>query len=109
MKMRPPKHLGLATRRWFAHVAENFELEQHHFRLLQLAGEAWDRAEMARQAIAEHGLTYIDRFGSPRARPEVAVARDATIAFARLLRELDLDIEPPTSPRRPTALLSNRR
>jgi len=44
-------------------------------------------------ALAEHGLTFLDRFGSPHARPEVAIARDATIAVARLCRELDLDAD----------------
>src|SRR6266851_9852144 len=31
-----------------------------------LAAESWDRASQAREAIAQHGLTYTDRFGSPR-------------------------------------------
>ena len=68
-----------------------FELEGHHRRLLTLAAEHWDRAAAARLAIADHGLTYVDRFGSPRERPEVKTARDSSIAFARLLRELRLD------------------
>jgi phage terminase small subunit len=89
-------------------VCSAFELEQHHLRLLQLAAEAWDRAEQAREALAEHGLTFDDRFGAPHARPEVAVERDSRIAFTRLLRELDLDGDnTPASPR-PPAIRSNR-
>src|SRR4051794_2172435 len=82
---QPPDHLRPATRKWFASVVENYELEPHHLRLLQLAGEAWDRAEQAREALEEHGLTFTDRFDCPRARPEVAIERDSRIAFARLL------------------------
>lgn len=78
-----------------------FELGDHHVRLLTLAAQAWDRAEEAREALAEHGTTYTDRFGQPRARPEVAIERDARLAFARLLRELDLDGEPAPAPRPP--------
>jgi hypothetical protein len=63
--------------------------------LLTLAGEAWDRCEQARTLLATHGLTYADRFGQPRSRPEVAIERDSRIAFARLIRELSLDVEPP--------------
>jgi phage terminase small subunit len=90
-------------------VTAQFEFEEHHLRLLALAGESWDRCCQAREALAEHGLTFTDRFGRPCARPEVAIERDSRTAFARLLRELDLDAEPPASARRPPGLRSNRR
>lgn len=106
---RPPRHLQPATRRWFASVVDGYELEEHHVRLLTLAGEAWDRCGQARQAIATHGLTFTDRLGNVRARPEVSIERDARLAFARLVRELDLDVDPPSAPSRPPALPSNRR
>ena len=106
---KAPAHLRNPTRRWFDQVLSVYELEQHHVRLLTLAAESWDRCEEAREALAEHGLTFVDRFDSPRARPEVAIERDSRIAFARLIRELDLDVEPPPSPRRPAMLRSNRR
>lgn len=104
---KPPGHLRAETRRWWASVVEDFVLEPHHVRLLTLAAEAWDRCWQAREALAEHGITYTDRFGSPKARPEVAVERDSKIAFARLLRELNLDIDSPDEPRAPR--LSNMR
>ncbi len=58
--------------------------------------------------IAEKGMIFNDRFGTPRARPEVAIERDCKTAFMRAIRELDLDIEEPTQPGRPHALRSNR-
>jgi len=78
-------------------VANDYELEAHHRRLLTLAAEAWDRCQQAREALAEHGITYQDRFEQPKSRPEIAIERDNRTAFARLLRELGLDIEPPTT------------
>jgi len=90
----PPRHLSRDARAWWRLVVERYELEEQHLRLLQLAGEAWDRAQAARVALAKHGTVYADRFGQPRARPEVAIERDARLAFARLLRELDLEGEP---------------
>ena len=77
-----------------------YALEPHHERLLTLAGEAWDRCEQAREALDEYGLVFLDRHGGVKPRPEVAIERDSRIAFARLLRELDLDDEP-TPDRRP--------
>jgi phage terminase small subunit len=104
-----PPHLRPKTRQWFDSVLADFALEQHHVRLLTLAGEAWDRAQQAREALAEHGLTYADRYGCPHPRPEVAIERDSRTAFARLLRELDLDVEAPAQAARGPSLRSNRR
>jgi len=98
---KAPGHLKAPTRRWWLAVHDKYELEPHHERLLTLAGEAWDRAFTAREAIGRHGITYHDRFGAPRARPEVAIERDARIAFSRLVRELRLDVEPDADPRPP--------
>ena len=90
----PPRHLSREVRAWWRVLLERYELEEQHLRLLQLACEAWDSAQAARGALAKHGPVYVDRFGQPRARPEVAIERDARLAFARLLRELDLEGEP---------------
>ncbi len=103
-----PAHLREQTRAWWESVVVGFVLEEHHVRLLTLAGEAWDRCEQAREALAEHGLTFDDRFGQPRARPEVAIERDARTGFARLLRELALDVSSPNEAySRPTAVAGN--
>ena len=99
--MKAPEHLKKPTADWWSAVASNYELEPHHVRILTLAAEAWDRGVMAREALAEHGLTFIDRFKAPHARPEVAIERDSRIAFARLVRELALDIEEPGDSRPP--------
>lgn len=99
----PPEHLAPKTAAWWKRVVAEFALEEHHLRILQAACEAWDRMEQARTAIATLGLTYVDRFGAPKTRPEVKVENDSRIAFARMLRELGLDVagpdEPPRMPR----------
>jgi P27 family predicted phage terminase small subunit len=105
--MKPPTHLRAATSQWWAQVVAEYDLEAHHIRLLSKASEAFDRSEQAREALLKHGLTYDDRFGSPHARPEVAIERDSRIAFARLVRELGLDVAPP-SDSRPNTLPANR-
>jgi len=92
---------------WWRNVLAEYALEQHHLHLLEAAAGAWDRMCEARSAIAEHGLTYCDERGMVRARPEVSIERDARIAFARIVRELDLDPAPSPEPRR-RPLASNR-
>ncbi|MCK1445867.1 hypothetical protein IVB34_22085 [Bradyrhizobium sp. 2] len=108
---RPPAHLEPATKKWWRAVVEDFDLEPHHLRLLQLAAEAWDSAQSARAVIQTEGMTYVDRFGCPKPRPEVAIERDSRIGFARLLRELALDgVNGPEAPRAPrTADYGNQR
>ena len=92
---KAPAHLKAATQTWWLGVEAVYELEPHHLRLLTLAAEAWDSCTDAREAVASLGMTYDDRFGQPKARPEVAIERDSRIAFARLLRELVLDVGTP--------------
>jgi P27 family predicted phage terminase small subunit len=102
----PPTHLRAETARWWTSIVADYDLESHHLRLLTKASESWDRSEQAREAIAKHGLTFEDRFGSPHARPEVGIERDSRLAFARLIREIGLDISTP-SESRPAPLRAN--
>ena len=94
-RRRSQAHLKPETWRWWQDVVDEWDLDEHHIRLLTLAAEAWDRCVEAREILAREGLTYLDRFDQPKPRPEVGIERDSRLAFARLLRELDLDAEPP--------------
>jgi P27 family predicted phage terminase small subunit len=109
-KLEPPAHLSTEAATWWAQVLRDYSLEPHHRHLLQAACEAWDRMGQARQALADHGgLTFTDERGVIRAHPAVAMERDARVAFARLVRELDLDAGGVAEAPRPPALTSNRR
>jgi phage terminase small subunit len=103
-KTPPPAHLKPATAQWWKLILAEYELESHHLRLLQLACEAWDRSQAAREILDRDGISYTDRFGAPRARPEIAAERDCRIGFARLVRELMLDGAPLPEAARPPAL-----
>lgn len=108
-KVKAPGHLTASTKRWWHAVVGEYALEPHHLHLLELAGSALDRAIAAREILNAEGLTFIDRFGSPRARPEIGIERDSRLAFARLLRELDLDAAPGPEPSRPPSVPRVRR
>jgi phage terminase small subunit len=85
----------------------DWALEAHHVRLLTLAAEAWDRYQQARKLIAVEGLTVSTRDGGARAHPAIRIETDCRLAFARLIRELDLDVTPPKeTAARPPALRS---
>ncbi|MGO8840920.1 MAG: P27 family phage terminase small subunit [Methyloceanibacter sp.] len=109
MRTKAPSHLQRATRAWFLTVLRDYQLEPHHIRLLTLAAEAWDRHEQARAEIERDGLTVPTANGL-KTHPAIAIERDARLAFARLVRELDLSEEaPPSQHASPPGLRSNRR
>jgi P27 family predicted phage terminase small subunit len=97
----PPEHLSKAMQAWWKELTAQYDFESHHLRILEAACSAWDRMTQAREILDEQGLTYQDKFGNPRAAPEIAIERDSRLAFARLLRELALDVEPPPESPRP--------
>jgi hypothetical protein len=83
-------------------VLEGYLLEEHHVRLLTLAGEAWERNVEARSRLASEGLTVEGRSGL-KPHPCIAIERDAKAQFAALVKQLGLDDvgEPRTGPGRP--------
>jgi phage terminase small subunit len=102
--------LSASAQQWWRTTLEHYELEEHHLRLLWLLCEAWDRAQTAREQLDREGLMVAGREGGIRPHPAVAIERDARLAGARLVRELDLDVGPPPSQRiGPPPLLSNSR
>jgi phage terminase small subunit len=106
----PPDHLSPAMQRWWTAVVTDYNLDQHHLLLLQSAAEAWDRMTMARDVLMDEGLTVDTKHGKKQ-HPAANIERDSRLAFARMLRELDLDCEPPPERPawRPPAIRSNRR
>jgi len=90
-----------ATLAWVEAVRADYDLEDHHLRLLVLAGRAWDRGEEARKVLDAEGLTVLDKWGIPHAHPMLAAERNCRIDFARLLRELALDVSAPAESRPP--------
>ena len=85
------KHLSRSSRALYRRIQDDYELGEHHLRLLQLLCEALTRAEKAQALLDEGALMVTDRFGQLKPHPMIAVKRDAEIAASRLLRELDLD------------------
>ena len=107
-KPSAPTYLQPATRDWWTSVVTRWELEPHHIRLLTLAAEAWDRGQQAREHVLRDGLTTATKDGGLRAHPALRVESDCRLAFARLVRELDLDLEAPPAASRPAPLRSLR-
>jgi len=98
---RPPSHLSATARAWWSGVVRDYELDESSLKLLTEAATSWDRIQQARVLLETEGLVYRDRFGTPRRHPAVGIEVESRIAFARLLRELDLEGTPLPDPRPP--------
>lgn len=107
-RAKVPEHLRPETKKWWRSVVRDYSLEEHHLRLLTAAAECWDRLCQARELLNKDGLVVEGREGGMRPHPAVNIERDCRVGFARLIRELDLDVDPPGSGgTRPPSLRSN--
>jgi phage terminase small subunit len=97
----PPKGLRPEIREWVESVEREYDLEDHHKRILELAAVQMSRAADARDEIDARGMVFYDRFRQPKERPEVAIERNAANAARQLLRELGLDLPRPGDNRPP--------
>jgi P27 family predicted phage terminase small subunit len=106
----PPAHLSEASQQWWRAIVADYELAPHHLRLLEAAADAWERMIQAREVLQREGIIAASEQG-PRKHPAVTIEQDARLAFARMLRELDLDSDGPRPELyvRPPGLRSNRR
>ena len=96
-----PSHLSKQSSEFYSVIMNEFELEPHHCELLTLACECLDRMRTARNQIKKDGLFCRDRYGQTKTHPAQRVENDNKTLFARLIRELGLDITDPSETRLP--------
>ena len=93
------KDLQPKTKRWIKGICNEWQLDEHHKRLLVLAGASFDRALGAKALVDLDGPCVVDRFGQQRAHPMVDVQKQSSITFCRILREVGLDLTGPEDSR----------
>src|SRR5262249_49348828 len=91
---RPPAGLGRAGKALWRRVVAEYDLDDAALLGLSKACAEADREAEAEGGVGEQGLTYSDRFGQVKARPEVVIARDSRTGLLRWLKWLRLDQEP---------------
>lgn len=98
---KPPAHLSPEAASWWSSVLKNWDLDEHHRHLLTCAAEQLDIRRQAQEAVAQDGAVVRDRWNQAKPHPGAAIQRDAALTFARLVRELGLDLPAPDAPRPP--------
>ena len=89
--MRAPTKMGRHGRKLWTAVLDEFALDAAGLALLELACRHWDTFHDAQSRLEADGRFIEDRFGQVKPHPAVDVARHASIACARMLRELGVD------------------
>ena len=89
-------HLSKSSRKFFLKIMNQFELEDHHLEILSKACECIDRINEARLRIDKDGPYFKDRFSQLKPHPALKTEEQNKVIFARLIRELGLDVEPGT-------------
>lgn len=91
----PPDHLSARAQTFWIGVAETWALGPDHLEILRRACEVLDRLDAAEALVRRDGLVVTGSKGQPIAHPAVAIERDCRTGFARLMRQLNLEGEPP--------------
>jgi P27 family predicted phage terminase small subunit len=96
----PPASLSPAMRSFWRAVTRAFELDPQHFKILQIACEAWDVAAQATATLLVENNYFTDKHGIRKAHPAINVRTQANKQFIASMRELGLDT-PSEAPREP--------
>lgn len=92
---RAPNHLSKEARRIWKEILEEYDIaDAAGLHILRVALEAYDRAQAAREAIDQDGMTLKDKFGQTKPHPLLPIERDSRAAFLAGLKALNLDLEP---------------
>ena len=110
--MKAPSHLKPESKREWARLAKEFELDSDAALILCEYLEARERKIAAQAAIERDGITVSDRFGQVKAHPAAGIVRDCQALMLRALKALGLPLAAEADkakPGRPTALESMKR
>lgn len=83
---------------WLQFLEVRFDLEPHERMLATQAAQVWDEISEVKAVIAKEGFTTKTTRGGRKSNPATAVLRDLRLLFAKLVKQLDLDVELPPIP-----------
>jgi P27 family predicted phage terminase small subunit len=92
---KPPKNLSKKSKKLWKELQGEYQItDAAGLDLLTDYCEFYDRRQRAREIIQDDGITVLDRFKQVQAHPACRVERDSSAAMTRILKQLNLDIEP---------------
>ncbi|MBZ5500493.1 MAG: P27 family phage terminase small subunit [Acidobacteriia bacterium] len=93
--VKPPKNQSKKARILWRELQAEYQIEDAAgLDLLADYCQFFDRREQARVLIRQNGPTVLDRFQQIQVNPACRVERDSSAAMIKILRQLNLDVEP---------------
>lgn len=92
-RTKPPRGISAEAKKLWKELTDTYDFSPDRLEVLRESCHALTRAQQARIALEEYGHTYEDRFGQPKARPEVAIEHNSRLAFNKLIQSLYLSPE----------------
>jgi P27 family predicted phage terminase small subunit len=92
---KPPKNQSKKARILWRELQTEYAIQDAGG--LDLLGDYcqfYDRREQARELIRRDGATVLDRFQQVQTHPACRIERDSSAAMIKILRQLNLDVEP---------------
>ena len=94
-KHKAPAHLSKESKKLWDDIISEYSIDDAAgLRILRVALEALDRAEMARESINKNGMLFRDKWRQPKPHPLLPIERDSRAAFLAGMKALNLDLEP---------------
>jgi phage terminase small subunit len=101
-KIKEPKGLGTAGRRYWKQSMVEVDFEEvHDLERLLMAAKCLDDLSEAESRVKADGMFMTNRYGNVVEHPAVKTIRDTRLLFVKIVRELGLDLDPPTDSRPP--------
>ncbi len=94
-KNKVPAHLSDESKKFWTQIVDDYGIsDAAGLKILRVACEAFDRAQLARVEIDKTGLLVLDKFMQAKSNPLLPVERDSRAAFLAGLKALNLDVAP---------------
>jgi phage terminase small subunit len=92
--IEPPEHLSPDAKAIWRGLMEEYDLgDTAGQRILQVALEAFDRAQACREQIEREGMTWTGKLGQPRPHVLLPIERDNRAASLAGIRNRGLDLQ----------------
>jgi len=88
---KAPSQLGKEGKKLWAQICAGYQFDEVGTVILQRACECFEDLLAASRTLKREGLTYKDRFGSPRLHPAWRIAHEARESLLKHLRSLNVD------------------